>query len=46
VRRAGTFRLERQGDSVLRIVLAGGGFLGFAGLYLALLVANKRTQSA
>ena len=35
-----------KGDSVLRMVLAGGGFLGFAGLYLALLIANKRTPSA
>jgi len=35
-----------KGDSTLRIVLASGGFLGFAGLYAALLVANKRTPSA
>jgi hypothetical protein len=35
-----------KGDSTLRIVLAAGGFLGFAGLYAALLVASKRTPSA
>ena len=31
-----------QGDSVLRIVLAAGGFVGFSGLYVAVLLAKKR----
>ena len=35
-----------KGDSVLRMVLAGVGFLGFCGLYFALLVARKRTPSS
>jgi hypothetical protein len=34
-----------KGDSVLRIVLASVGFVGFVGLYVALLVASKRTPS-
>ena len=29
-----------QGDSVLRIVLAAGGFVGFSGLYVAVLLAK------
>ena len=35
-----------KGDSVLRIVLASVGVVGFGGLYVALLVASKRTPSA
>lgn len=35
-----------KGDNMLQKVLAGGGFVGFAGLYVALLVSNKRTPSA
>jgi hypothetical protein len=35
-----------KGDSVLRIALAAGGFLGFGGLYVALLVSRKRAIAA
>lgn len=35
-----------KGDSVLRIVLAAGGFLVFCGLYVAVLVAGKRATPA
>jgi hypothetical protein len=35
-----------KGDSVLRIVLAAGGFVGFLGLYVGVLVASKRAPTA
>ena len=35
-----------KGDSALRIALATGGFLGFAGLYVAVLVSRKRATAA
>jgi hypothetical protein len=35
-----------KGDNMLRIGLAAGGFLGFASLYVALLVARSRAQKA
>jgi len=34
-----------KGDSTLRIVLASVGFIGFAGLQVALLVARKRAAA-
>ena len=34
-----------KGDSMLRIALAAGGFVGFGGLLVALLVAGRRTPS-
>ena len=35
-----------DGDSTLRIVLAAGGFVVFVGMYVALLVASKRTPAS
>lgn len=35
-----------NGESLLRIVLAAVGFLGFGGLFVAVLAARKRTTSA
>lgn len=35
-----------KGDNALRIFLATGGFVVFAGLFLALLIASKRMPSS